>query len=315
MLLYNPQKRIIFAKNIFMTHTSEYQLVDAGLWHDYELIDSGDFEKLERFGKYIIRRPEPQAVWKKSLDAAEWNHADAFFLLDVQNSNGEKGRWTRKRSMPDEWTIGYEHDDMNISFVLKFNTFKHIGVFPEQADNWNFIYDNVKRIASPDCNVLNLFAYTGGASLAARAAGAKVYHVDSVRQVVNWASENQTASRLSDIHWVVEDAMKFVKREIRRGNKYSGIIMDPPAFGRGPAGEKWIIEDSIDELVALSAQLLKDKDSFFILNMYSMGLSALVSENVVKSHFPNVTTQCGEMFFADRAGRRLPLGTFVRFAK
>ena len=298
-----------------MAHTSEYQLVDAGLWRDYELIDSGNFEKLERFGKYLIRRPEPQAVWAKALSEKEWGCADACFVLDVQNSNGEKGRWTRKRSMPDEWTVCYEHGDMNISFALKFNTFKHIGVFPEQADNWNFIYDNVRRISSSDCNVLNLFAYTGGASLAARAAGAKVYHVDSVRQVVNWASENQSASGLADIHWVVEDAMKFVKREIRRGNKYNGIIMDPPAFGRGPAGEKWIIEDSIDELVALSAQLLKDKDSFFILNMYSMGLSALVSENVVKSHFTDAATRCGEMFFADKAGRRLPLGTFVRFSR
>ena len=217
--------------------------------------------------------------------------------------------------MPDEWTIGCEHDDMKISFVLKFNTFKHIGVFPEQADNWNFIYDNVRRISSPECNVLNLFAYTGGASLAARSAGAKVYHVDSVRQVVNWAAENQTTSGLADIHWVVEDAMKFVKREIRRGNKYSGIIMDPPAFGRGPAGEKWILEDSIDEIVSLASQLLKEKDSFFILNMYSMGLSALVSENVVKSHFSDVATNCGEMFFVDKAGRRLPLGTFVRFSR
>ena len=298
-----------------MAHRSEYQLVDAGLWSDYELIDSGNFEKLERFGKFVICRPEPQAVWGKSLDLTEWKKADARFVLDVQNANGEKGRWSRRSTMPDEWTISYNRGEMKLSFVLKFNTFKHIGVFPEQADNWAFIYDNVKRISSPDCNVLNLFAYTGGASLAARSAGAKVYHVDSVKQVVNWAAENQLASKLADIHWVVEDALKFVKREIRRGNKYSGIIMDPPAYGRGPAGEKWILEDSIDEIVGLASQLLKEKDSFFILNMYSMGLSALVSENVVKSHFSDVATNCGEMFFADKAGRRLPLGTFVRFAK
>jgi 23S rRNA (cytosine1962-C5)-methyltransferase len=305
-------KWLNFAKNNYMT---DYKLVDAGLWRDYELIDSGNFEKLERFGRFVICRPEPQAVWQRKLSPEEWKRADARFVLDVQNSNGEKGRWTRSRNMPEQWNIGYAHDGMNLSFVLRFNTFKHIGVFPEQADNWNFIYDNVKRIMSPDCNVLNLFAYTGGASIAARAAGAKVYHVDSVRQVVNWASENQSASGLSDIHWVVEDAMKFVKREIRRGNKYSGIIMDPPAFGRGPAGEKWILEDSIDEIVSLSAQLLKEKDAFFILNLYSMGLSALISDNIVQSHFGNVDTQCGEMFFTDRAGRRLPLGTFVRFSR
>ena len=203
-----------------MAHTSEYQLVDAGLWRDYELIDSGDFEKLERFGKYIIRRPEPQAVWRKALSEKEWGGADARFVLDVQNANGEKGRWTRRNSMPDEWTIGYKHGDMNISFVMKFNTFKHIGVFPEQADNWNFIYDNVRRISSPECNVLNLFAYTGGASLAARSAGAKVYHVDSVRQVVNWAAENQSASGLADIHWVVEDALK--QRQIGKWKMFSG---------------------------------------------------------------------------------------------
>lgn len=294
---------------------TDYQLVNVDLWQDYELVDSGEFEKLERFGKFIIRRPEPQAVWQKALPQSTWNNADACFVLDVQNANGEKGRWTKKHSMPEEWKIAYNHEDMSLSFVMKFNTFKHIGVFPEQADNWNFIYDNVRRISSQDCNVLNLFAYTGGASLAARAAGAKVYHVDSVKQVVNWASENQTASKLSDIHWVVEDAMKFVKREIRRGNKYNGIIMDPPAFGRGPAGEKWILEDSINEIVELSSQLLKPEKTFFILNLYSMGLSALISDNIVRSHFHDVNTQCGEMFFTDRSGRRLPLGTFVRFAR
>ena len=298
-----------------MAQATKYQLVDAGLWRDYELIDSGNFEKLERFGKFIICRPEPQAVWDKAQSAEVWKLADAHFVLDVQNSNGEKGRWSRRNAMPDGWTISYRYNNMDLSFALKFNTFKHIGVFPEQADNWNFIYDNVCRIGSSDCNVLNLFAYTGGASLAARAAGAKVYHVDSVKQVVNWASENQSLSKLSDIHWVVEDAMKFVKREVRRGNKYNGIIMDPPAFGRGPAGEKWILEDSINELVSLSAQLLKEEKSFFILNMYSMGLSALISENIVRSHFKVSATDCGEFFFTDKAGRRLPLGTFVRFEK
>ncbi len=298
-----------------MKRATDYQLIDAGLWQDYELIDSGDFEKLERFGKYILRRPEPQAVWTKNLSQSEWNSADASFVLDVQNSNGEKGRWTRRRSMPDEWKINYSYKEMNLLFVLKFNTFKHIGVFPEQADNWNFIYDNVRRISSSEPNVLNLFAYTGGASLAARAAGAKVYHVDSVKQVVNWSNENQQASKLSDIHWVVEDALKFVKREIRRGNKYNGIIMDPPAFGRGPAGEKWVLEDSINEIVELSSQLLKSENSFFILNLYSMGLSALISENIVLTHFPNVKPQCGEMFFADKSDRKLPLGTFVRFSR
>lgn len=298
-----------------MTQVADYKLIDAGIWADYELIDSGEFEKLERFGNYIIRRPEPQAVWNKHLSPSEWNDADATFVLDIKNANGEKGRWLFKRKMPNEWKIAYNYKEMNLSFVLRFNTFKHIGIFPEQADNWNYIYDNAKRLSQSECKVLNLFAYTGGASLAAAAAGAKVYHVDAVKQVINWASDNQTASNLSDIHWIVEDAMKFVKREIRRGNKYSGIIMDPPAFGRGPAGEKWILQDAIDELVALSAQLLAESNSFFILNLYSMGLSALISDNLVRTHFKNVQTQCGEMFFSDKAGRRLPLGTFVRFAK
>jgi 23S rRNA (cytosine1962-C5)-methyltransferase len=204
-------------------------------------------------------------------------------------------------------------------------SFGHIGVFPEQAENWNYIYDRLKekgvsshasRVANIAPRILNLFAYTGGASLAARAAGADVVHVDSVKPVVTWAKEDMEKSALDGIHWVVEDALKFVRREVKRGNKYDGIILDPPAYGRGPEGEKWILQDSIDEMIKSCALLLNSESCFFILSLYSMGFSSLISESLSKSYFGNVPDQeIGELYFADRAERKLPLGTFLRFKK
>ena len=216
--------------------------------------------------------------------------------------------------MPEQWYINYTFKELKLKIRLGLTAFKHIGVFPEQAENWNYIYNALQSIHTDTPRVLNLFAYTGGASLAAKAAGADVVHVDSVKQVINWAAENQQASNLDGIRWVVEDAMKYIRRELKRGKTYHGIILDPPAYGRGPEGEKWILEDSINELIQICSQLLEKKDSFFVLNLYSMGFSALIAENLIKAHFPDVKNQeLGELYLGDRSGKRLPLGVFLRF--
>jgi 23S rRNA (cytosine1962-C5)-methyltransferase len=311
-------------------------------WTEYELIDTGNREKLERFGKYILIRPEPQAVWQKSLPESEWEKRSHARYVRVKGKKAagdeyERGTWVRKPKMPDQWTIGYRYKQMNLNFRLGLTAFGHIGVFPEQAINWNYIYDEVtkrskikgkqpktepaqpisdpSRVTRHASRILNLFAYTGGASLAARSAGADVVHVDSVKPVITWAREMMEASSLDNIRWVVEDAMNFVRREVKRGNRYDGIILDPPAYGRGPDGEKWILEDSIDELIAICKELLEPQHGFFVLSLYSMGFSALIAESMVKTRFGDVSgLQSGEFYFEDQGKRKLPLGTFLRFA-
>ncbi|MDR1666122.1 MAG: class I SAM-dependent methyltransferase [Bacteroidales bacterium] len=282
-------------------------------WEDYELMDTGGFEKLERFGKYLLVRPEPQAIWPKSLPPEEWGKAAAVFRRENGSpGDGERGEWKLGAGMAQQWQINYRYGNMQLRFRLGLTTFKHVGIFPEQAVNWNYIYDTVCRCSEACPQTLNLFAYTGGASLAARAAGAEVVHVDAVRQVINWGRENMEASRLSGIRWVVEDALKYVGREVRRGRRYHGIILDPPAYGRGPAGEKWILEEGINELMAQCRQLLVPQQSFIVLNLYSMGFSPRVAENLVEAYFPAIKGECGELSVCDRAGRRLPLGVFMR---
>ena len=280
---------------------------------DYELIDSGDFEKLERFGAYVLRRPEPQAIWHKSLAESEWRRiADASFLRDERTD--ERGEWRLSPKMPSRWSIRYDYRDMHLSMRLGLTSFKHVGIFPEQAANWNFIYD--RCIAKRGAKVLNLFAYTGGASLAARAAGAEVTHVDSVKQVVTWARENMEASGMDGIRWIVEDAMKFVQREVRRGNRYDGIILDPPAYGRGANGEKWVLEENIAQMLECCAELLVPKDSFLVFNLYSMGLSSTLARTIVHQMFGVPShEEYGELYFADRASKELPLGTYYRFSR
>lgn len=279
---------------------------------DYELIDSGDFEKLERFGRYTVRRPEPQAIWRPSLPGSEWQRADAFFQRD-KNSE-EHGRWNLRPGVPERWTVEYAHREMRLRFRLGLTSFKHVGMFPEQAANWDFIYDNC--LGTKPKRVLNLFAYTGGATLAARAAGAEVTHVDSVKQVVSWARENMKLSGLDGVRWIVEDALKFVRREARRGNRYDGIILDPPAYGRGANGEKWVLEENIGEMLECCAELLEPKDAFLVLNLYSMGLSATLASTAATQAFGTPPKeQHGELCFDDRAGKRLPLGTYYRFVR
>ena len=305
-------------------------------WQDYELIDSGNLEKLERFGKYILSRPEPQAVWEKSLPESEWERMfHAKYKRGKGNDpstqeNPEKGDWKLKPGMAEQWLIQYNHKGMRLKFRLGLTAFGHIGVFPEQADNWNYIYDSIAQILHPPSpssrkererpasglRVLNLFAYTGGSSMAAKAAGADLVHVDSVKAVVSWAKEIMEASGLKDIRWVVEDALKFVRREVKRGNKYDGIILDPPAYGRGPEGEKWFMQESINEMIKCCSQLLKQESSFFVLSLYSMGFSALIADSLVRTHFGDIKQkEYGELYFPDRGGRNLPLGTVLRFRK
>jgi 23S rRNA (cytosine1962-C5)-methyltransferase len=292
-------------------------LLEPLYWKDYELIDSGNFEKLERFGKYILLRPEPQAVWNKHISASEWtNMAHASFIKNKQNqtSDNEKGEWKLKPQMPQQWFINYAYKEMNLKFRLGLTAFKHIGIFPEQAENWNYIFDSIKKLNISKPRVLNLFAYTGGASLAAKCAGAEVTHVDSVKQVIVWANQNMEASRLNNIRWIVEDAVKFVNREVKRGNIYDGIILDPPAYGRGPKGEKWILEDNINELLQQCKKILNPNKNLLVLNLYSMGFSALIAESLIKSIFNNQTNlEIGELYINDRISRKLPLGIFARF--
>ena len=284
---------------------------------DYELIDSGDFEKLERFGRYVTRRPEPQAIWHRSLSEEEWRRiADASFLKTSSAKNDERGEWQCKAQMPDRWSVEYNYKQMHLKMRLALTSFKHVGIFPEQAANWNFIYDRIEAQQSEGIapKVLNLFAYTGGASLAARAAGAEVTHVDSVKQVVTWSRENMEQSHLDGIRWIVEDALKFVRREVRRGNKYDGIILDPPAYGRGANGEKWVLEENIGEMLECCAALLNESHGFLVLNLYSMGLSALLARTALRQAFGTTgKEEFGELYFSDREGKELPLGTFCRF--
>jgi 23S rRNA (cytosine1962-C5)-methyltransferase len=278
-------------------------------WHDYELIDCGGFEKLERFGKYILRRPEPQAIWDKSLPENDWSDlTHAYFKKD--KGSQEKGEWIRLKQIPDRWFIDYPLEGQILKFKIAMSSFKHVGIFPEQAVNWDFI----KKHTKPTDKILNLFAYTGGASLAAKQSGADISHVDSIKQVISWAKDNMEASKLDNIRWVVDDAMKFVQREVRREKKYQGIILDPPAYGRGPDGEKWILEEQLNEILKECKKLLDPENHYLILNLYSLGFSALIVENLIKSIFGSVPNiQIGELYIEDKYNKKLPLGIYCRF--
>jgi 23S rRNA (cytosine1962-C5)-methyltransferase len=294
-------------------------LIHPSSWNDYELLDSGNFEKLERFGKVILIRPEPQAIWQPILSIEEWKlQAHAHFTREQKDNfrfgDEVKGGWKKLKPIDDSWQVVYDYGSLKLTLRLALTSFGHVGVFPEQGSNWNFIYDTVSAWNKPS-RVLNLFAYTGAASVVARAAGAEVIHVDASRPGVNWANQNMQLNNLKDIRWVYEDALKFVKREVKRGNKYNGVIMDPPPYGRGPEGEKWTLQEQLDELVYLASQLLEPTPSFFILSMYAVGLSSLVGLNVVKTHFADVNPEFGEFYLKSKTGKDLPMGTFLRFKK
>ena len=266
----------------------------ADNWKDYEVIDCSCGEKLERWGNYLLVRPDPQVIWDTVKSNKGWNNMNGHY----HRSSKGGGEW-EFFNLPEQWTINYK----TLTFNLKPFSFKHTGLFPEQATNWDWFSNLIKselpkRNSSNPIKVLNLFAYTGGATLAAAAAGANVTHVDASKGMVNWAKENAHSSNLGDapIRWLVDDCVKFVEREIRRGNKYDAIIMDPPSYGRGPKGEIWKIEDSIHSFVKLCSQILSDDPLFFLINSYTTGLapsvlSYMIEIEVAKKYGGNVDAQ------------------------
>jgi len=285
-------------------------------FNDYELIDCGEFEKLERFGKYITIRPEPQAVWSRRLSLKDWeNRAHVRFVPKSSSA----GNWKKMKDMPDQWRIRYAFNPKDeLVFRLGLTSFKHVGIFPEQATNWEFIHEQInhvkKNVEQP--RVLNLFAYTGGASIAAKSAGADITHLDSIKQVVTWAKENMELSGLDGIRWLVEDALTYVKREVKRGRKYHGIILDPPAYGHGPNGESWKLEDMISEMMKCVSEILEPENSFLVLNTYSLGFSSLIIRNLLEEHFPGrrKNTAFGEIYLQATSGVVLPLGVVGRIS-
>ena len=243
-------------------------------WKDYEILDMADGEKLERWGDIILIRPDPQIIWKNKSFPEKWKTANATYV----RSNTGGGMWKYNKKVPASWKIKYK----DLTFNIKPMGFKHTGLFPEQAVNWDWMIDKIKN-AKREINVLNLFAYTGGATVACSYAGAKVVHVDSSKGMVTWAKENAETSGLKDkpIRYIVDDVRKFVEREIRRGNKYDAIIMDPPSYGRGKNGEVWQFENNIADLVNLCKQVLSDKPLFFLINSYTTGISSRVLEDIL----------------------------------
>jgi 23S rRNA (cytosine1962-C5)-methyltransferase len=281
-------------------------------WKEYELLDCGNFEKLERFGKLILRRPEPQALWDKVWPEIEWKKLSPITFKQKGSHNGD---WINPTKTASKWQLPYKGEDgYELVFNLSLTSFKHVGIFPEQAANWDYIYKNLKKISGETPRFLNLFAYTGGASIAAKASGADVTHVDSVKQVISWSRENMESSKLENIRWVVEDALKFVKREVKRGKTYHGIILDPPAYGIGASGERWQLEDNINEMLQDVALLLDPKQHFLILNVYSLGLSSLLVQNLVQRNFKEAQNlENGELYLQAKSGIQLPLGILSRY--
>lgn len=295
-------------------------------WKDYELIDSGRGEKLERFGRYILSRPEPKALWDKSLSDKEWKQtAHTEFSPGAGFGKAGKedcGTWHSLRKMDDRWKISYKNSDgLSMNLRLALTSFKHVGVFPEQAPNWDYIFRKTSSLKEElqdkrPPKVLNLFAYTGAASLAARAAGAEVTHLDSVRQVVGWARENMENSGTDGIRWVVEDAMKFAKREERRGHLYDGIILDPPAYGHGPDGEKWKLDECLFDMLTTVGKILSPSSAFVVLNLYSNGYSALLGRTIMEQAIGKGKKQeSGELAISDKFGKVLPLSIVIRFER
>ena len=280
----------------------------ADNWKDYEVIDCSKGEKLERWGDYILVRPDPQVIWDTPRKEKGWHKMNAHY----HRSKKGGGEW-EFFDLPEQWTINYKE----LTFNLKPFSFKHTGLFPEQAANWDWFSELIKKAGRP-VKVLNLFAYTGGATIAAAAAGASVTHVDASKGMVTWAKENAASSGLADapIRWIVDDCVKFVEREIRRGNHYDAIIMDPPSYGRGPKGEIWKIEESIHPLVKLCAQLLVDRPLFFLINSYTTGLQPAVLSYLIGTElkrFPGKVTADEIGLPVSSNGLALPCGASGRF--
>ncbi len=277
-------------------------------WSDYELIDSGNGKRLERFGKYILSRPDPQIIWQPLKDKSIWQKADAIF----EKIAGDKGYWNFKTKLPDKWQMSYK----DLHFWVKLTPFKHTGVFPEQSLQWDWIEKVISN--TNNIQVLNLFGYTGIASLVAAKNNAKVTHLDASRSTIAWARENQTLSNLNDkpIRWILDDAIKFCQREIRRGIKYDAIIMDPPIYGHGPNGEVWDFNQSFSELLKICQQLLSNNPLFIIINAYAISSSALMIQNMLKDMIGDIgQIEVGELSIQQQdSDRLLSTGIFGRWS-
>lgn len=283
-------------------------MIISDKWNDYEILDMANGEKLERWGNIILIRPDPQIIWKDKLKPALWKKANAHY----HRSKSGGGEWEYIKNVPKAWQIKYK----NLTFNLKPMGFKHTGLFPEQAVNWDFMMNKIKN-ANRSIKVLNLFAYTGGATVACAAAGASVCHVDSSKGMTAWAKENVASSGLADrpVRFIIDDVIKFVQREIRRGNKYDAIVMDPPSYGRGANGEVWNIEESLYTLVELCKEVLSDKPLFFLINSYTTGLSPTILANILKMTIKRKgKVICGEVGLPMKdSDMILPCGIFGRW--
>jgi 23S rRNA (cytosine1962-C5)-methyltransferase len=296
-----------------MTNPLPFTFLESTRWNDYALLDSGDGLKLERFGKYVFVRPESQAMWKRAL-RQEWKNADAIFIPTGEESGGH---WELKKNVADQWIMQYPLLNQNISFKVMTTPGRHLGVFPEVAAHWDWFAELIAR-SNREINVLNLFGYTGLASLAAAAAGAKVTHVDASKKSVNWARENQALSKLDDkpIRWIVDDAVKFVQREARRGIKYDGIILDPPKFGRGPKGEVWEVYKSLPLLLETCRECLSSNPLFVVTTVYAVRASAIhvaqAMDEMMKNFRGNV--ESGELVTREQSkGRLLSQAVYARW--
>lgn len=286
-------------------------LLIANNWPEYELVDSGGGMRLERFGEYLISRPDPQCIWSKKQTDNVWKKVDAYFVRD---GNKDKGEWHFNTKMPNQWEVSYN----DLKFWAKLTPFKHTGIFPEQSIQWDFIQDQIKK-ADRKISTLNLFAYTGGATLAAAAVGASITHVDGSKPALSWARSNQELSGFDDkpIRWILDDVVKFVAREARRGKKYDAIIMDPPVYGHGPDGEIWDFSKDFPRLLNICGQLLSDQPLFVIVNAYAISSSPLMLKNV----FEDVLSKkgkisVGELALEEKLSKRLlSTGLYARWVR
>ncbi len=283
----------------------------ANGWQDYELLDTGDGDRLERWGNFILRRPDPQIIWPIAQNHSDWQKVDAHY---VRSSSGG-GQWNYRTKLAERWKLTYDH---KLNFNIKPTNFKHMGLFPEQAVNWDWMIEAISQASRP-IRVLNLFAYTGGATVAAAYAGATVCHVDASKGVVSWAKENVQSTGLPDtsVRYITDDVFKFVQREIRRGSQYDAIIMDPPSYGRGPEGEVWRLEENLYPFVHICAQLLSAKPLFFLINSYTTGISPTILKNIIQltvsGKYGGTLTQ-GEIGLPiTHSQMALPCGIFARW--
>lgn len=286
----------------------------ADQWQDYSCIDAGDKEKLERWKDILLRRPDPQAVWKKSCSEKEWNQVHGHYHRSIKGG----GSWQFKQSLPETWKVQYR----DLTFKVSPTGFKHTGLFPEQAVNWDWMREQISKSEGKEIRILNLFAYTGGATMACSAGGAdEVVHVDASKGMVAWAKENMELCHLHHrkIRFIVEDCLKFIQREKRRGRTYHGIVMDPPSYGRGPNGEVWKLEDQLNELIQAALEILDQDALFFLVNSYTTGFSSTVLENILKmtvlKKHPEGKIEAGEVGLpCAQSGLILPCGIFGRWS-